>query len=120
MQYTYDDGSTIQIAGDTVSSTPTPAGWALSDYNENFTPGAVSGGATSWTDVLKTGFSRVIDNATQRNTPQNTPANYNGNPVGVRLPAAGSFMGIPSGTLLLGALVIGGLFVAAKMVSSKG
>lgn len=119
MQYTYDDGSTISVENGAVSSTAIPAGWSLSDYNENFTPGSVTSGAGSWADVLKNGFGRVIDNAIARNTPQNTPATYNQAPVGgtrQALPAEGSIMGISTRTLLLAGLLIGSAVVVASMV----
>lgn len=119
MQYTYDDGSTITVDNGGVSSTAIPSGWSLSDYNENFTPGAVTNGAGSWADVLKNGFSRVIDNAITRNVPQNTPAVYNQAPAGGTahaLPAQGGFMGISTRTLLLAGLLIGGAVVVAGMV----
>lgn len=119
MQYTYDDGSTITVENGAVSSTPVPAGWSLSDYNENFTPGSVTSGAGSWSDVLKNGFGRVIDNAIARNTPQNTPATYNQAPVGgtrQTLEGGSTFMGISTRTLLLAGLLIGGAVVVAGMV----
>lgn len=118
MQYTYDDGSSIEIDGDTVSSEPIPSGWALSDYNENFTPSAVTSGAGSWEDVLKLGLGRVIDNATTRNTPQNTPVSYGAAPVGGSahsLQQGGTFMGISTGTLLIGGLVLAGLLAVVGM-----
>lgn len=113
----FDDGSTIDYSDGMVTSTPSPAGWALSDYGDNTTPGAVSPGATSWTQVLQQGFGRAIDYATAKNTPQNTPATYATGPTGgtnqqVQQPG---FMGISSRTLLLGGLVIAGLMVAAAM-----
>lgn len=118
MQYTYDDGSTITLDGNTVSSTPTPAGWAASDYGENITPGSTSPGAQSWTDVLKYGFGRAVDYATTKQTPQNTPITY-AKANGATLPGGGA-LGVSSGTLLLGAVVIGGLLIAMKMAASKG
>lgn len=118
MQYTYDDGSTIELNGNTVSSTPTPAGWATSDYGDNIQPGAVSNGAQSWTDVLKYGFGRAVDYATTKQTPQNTPITY-AKANGATLPGGGA-LGMSTGTLLLGGLVIGGLLIAMKMAASKG
>ena len=114
--YTYDDGSTITMDGNTVSSTPTPQGWATTDYSANITPEAAGSG--SWTDVLKYGFGRVIDYATVKQSPQNTPAQY-ANRSGATVYPAGTVMGLPMGTLLLGALVLGGVVIAAKM-ASKG
>ena len=115
--YTYDDGSTITMDGNTVSSTPTPQGWATTDYGSNITPQSVAG-ANSWQDVLKYGFGRVVDYATVKQTPQNTPLSYaRGN--GAVLPS-GTVMGMSTTTLILGALVIGGVVVAAKMASGKG
>lgn len=114
--YTYDDGSTITIDQNTVSSTPTPAGWAATDYSANITPGAA--GAESWQDVLKYGFGRVIDYATVKQTPQNTPAQY-ANRNGATVYPGGSVMGFSMPQLLLGALVLGGVVIAAKM-ASKG
>lgn len=108
--YTYDDGSTITASGDQVYST------GATDYGQNVTPGAA--GAGSWTDVLKYGFARSIDYATAKQVPQNTPARYAA-ANGATVYPAGTVMGIKPATLLLGALLIGGVALAIKMANKS-
>ncbi len=69
---TFDDGSTFSYDEDYSTTYATPA----TDYSRNFTPGAVTPGATSWLDVLKYGIGRAADYKTASLAAQNTPVVY--------------------------------------------
>ena len=59
----FDDGSTYTWNEDysKTSATDAPAGNLISQYSSNITPGNVSAGASSWSDVLKFGIGRIAD-----------------------------------------------------------
>lgn len=115
--YTYDDGSTLTDAGGTISSTPAPAGYMLSDYGSNFTPSAVNPQATSWMDVLKYGIGRVADYQTTAVVAQNQPAYYANRPAGLQsVQVPGSFGGINLGTILIAGLAF---FLVKSLAGGK-
>lgn len=120
MQQVFDDGSTISYSDDMVSSTAAPNGWLTSDYGGNFTPSAATPGATSWEDVMKNGFGRLVDYGINSLAPQNTAPSLT--PEGGR-PQPGTTYGTPTGsvfgvstsTLLIGGVVLVGIALVAAM-----
>lgn len=112
----YDDGSSLTYDASGVSSTPAPAGMLLSDYSANFTPQAVNGQANSWLDVLKYGIGRVADYATVVHAPQNQPAYYARQPVGVQAAQAGSIGGVNLSTILWAGLAF---FLVKSLAGGK-
>ena len=101
MKQYFDDGSTYD--GDTGQATQSPPGALITDYYRNFEPGNASSGATTWADVLKYGFGRVVDYKTASLAPANATPNY-APPGRVNQPQADTFSG--SGLLIVGALIL--------------
>lgn len=112
----FDDGSTLSWSDDYGYVSSTPATDVPINRNaSNWSPGAVSAGAGSWDDVLKYGFSRVVD-AKVRGIELNNAA-----PVQVGTgyqrpnPLRGALFGAGNGNTGLLLLLIGAaVFVALK------
>ncbi len=117
MATTFDDGSTIDY--DTGQSTPAPAGMLLSDYSSNIIPGNATSGASSWADVLKYGFGRVVDYKIATLTPQNTQPTYA--PQNLAYQGQGNSLGInPQTIMLAGAVFLGVALLRSFMKKRKG
>lgn len=107
---TYDDGSTLSYDDTGVTgSTQSPPGYLVSDYGSNISPGNSASGASTWADVLKFGFGRVVDYKTASLQSANTPPVYAAPPVYQPTKMSGQ-------TLLL----IGGAILLFVMLSSDG
>jgi hypothetical protein len=107
----FDDGSTLSYSEDYGFVSATPGDAVVNRASASWLPGAVNPNAGSWDDVLKFGFSRLIDakvRPVQSDNAAAVPERVQS--LGSALPTA-SKGGVPMAWVVVGALALGVLFL---------